>query len=76
VNDRQFCRRNNANFGIATDGGKLLAQLLTELPYPVATGSVSCMVYTSQSAPIANAAPRKRVRHRTWLGRLLDAIFD
>jgi hypothetical protein len=75
VSDPQFCRRINANFGVALGRGVPLAQLLSELPYPVETSSVSCMPYASQSTPSANAVPRVRVRHRTWLGRLVDAIF-
>ena len=75
VSDPQFCRRINANFGVALGRKEPLAQLLSELPYPVETGSVSCMRYASQSIPSANAVPRVRVRHRTWLGRLVDAIF-
>jgi hypothetical protein len=76
VSDPQFCRRINANFGVALGRKEPLAQLLSELPFPVETGSVSCMPYASQSASTANAVLRVRVRHRTWLGRLVDAIFN
>jgi hypothetical protein len=75
VSDPQFCRRINANFSVALGGKEPLAQLLSELPYPVETGSVSCMPYVARSTPTVNAVPRVRVRHRTWLGRLVDAIF-
>lgn len=77
VNDPQFCRRINANFGVALGRKEPLAQLLSELPYPVETGSVSCMPYVARSTTsLANAvSPTVRVRHRTWLGRLVDAIF-
>jgi hypothetical protein len=76
VSDPQFCRRINADFKVALGSKEPLAQLLSELPYSVETGSVSCMPYASQSTAIANAVPRVRVRRRTWLGRLLDAIFN
>ena len=81
VSDPQFCPRINANFGATLGRKEPLAQLLSELPYPVETGSVSCLPYASQSTStatttaMANANPRVRVRHRTWLGRLVDAIF-
>jgi hypothetical protein len=80
VNDRQFCRRANATFAVALSRNMPLAQLLLELPYSVETGSVSCpqSQYASQitpvTTPIANAVPKPRVRHRTWLGRLVDSI--
>ena len=75
VSDPLFCWRIDANFKVALGRKESLAQLLSELPYPVETGSVSCMPYASSSIPIVNAVPRVRVRHRTWLGRLVDAIF-
>lgn len=77
VSDPQFCRRNNANFGSLLGRELTLAQVLAELPYPVETSSMSCTPYAYQSMPTATAVPRvrMRVRHRTWLGRLVDAIF-
>jgi len=77
VSDPLFCRRVNANFNTALSRTQPLEQLLSELPYPIETGSVSCTPYVAQSTPIQYAAPkpRVRVRHRTWLGRLVDAIF-
>jgi len=82
VSDPLFCRRINANFRVALGGKGSLAQVLSDLPYPVETGSVSCMPYVARttpitgSTPIAGTVPRVRVRHRTWLGRLVDAIFN
>ena len=72
VRDPQFCRRANANFAVVLGRSEPLAQLLVELPYPVATGSVRCPSTAVQSAAVAKTVPR--VRHRTWLGRLLDSI--
>jgi hypothetical protein len=75
VRDPWFCYRNKANFNAAA--GRSLEQALSVLPYPVDTGSLRCN-RVSVTTAIANVAPRskKRVRHRTWLGRLVDAIFD
>ena len=72
VRDPRFCRRVDADFAVALGRNEPLARLLTELPYPVETGSMRCPQYAFQTTAIRNAAPR--VRHRTWLGRLLDAI--
>jgi hypothetical protein len=75
VRDREFCRRANANFEAAT--GRTLEQLLAQTPYPVATGAVDCP--WAASPELANTPPQqprqKRLRHRTWLGRLVDALF-
>jgi hypothetical protein len=76
VSDRQFCRRANANFEVALGGGESLAQLLSELPYSVDTGSVRCPMYRVQQTLTTNTARRARARHRTWLGRQIDAIKD
>ena len=84
VRDRQFCLRANANLKIVRDGDEPLALLLTKLPYPVETGSVRCTsdgqvsVVADDSLSTRNTtrAPARRVRHRTWLGRLVDAIFN
>jgi len=76
VQDRGFCRRANANFRAAT--GQMLETLLAQTPYPVATGAVDCPWAT---APVQAGVPQqpqqrpKRLRHRTWLGRLVDDIF-
>jgi len=74
VDDPQFCRRINANFRVALNENKPLAQLLPEIPYPIETSSVSCLPYLTRSTPVSDIVPR--VRHRTWLGRLVDAIFN
>ena len=74
VDDPQFCRRVDANFRVALNEKKPLAQLLSELPYPVEASSVSCMPYLTRSTPASDTVPR--VRHRTWLGRLVDTIFN
>ena len=75
VRDRGFCRRVNANFQAATE--QTLEQLLAQTPYPVATGAVDCPWPASPA--LANVPPeqqrQKRIRHRTRLGRLVDAIF-
>ncbi|MGA7713254.1 MAG: hypothetical protein WCA81_15220 [Rhizomicrobium sp.] len=84
VRDRQFCRRANANLKVVQDGDQQLAQLLTKLPYPVETGSVRCasdgvvsvVADDSVSTRSATRTPQRPVRHRTWLGRLVDAIFN
>jgi hypothetical protein len=75
VHDPEFCRRANANFAAAT--GRTLDQLLAQTPYPVATGAVDCPWAASPAqANAPSEQPRqKRLRHRTWLGRLVDAIF-
>lgn len=73
--DPWFCARADANYRAAA--GRTLEQLLAQTPYPVATGAVDCP-WAASPAP-ANAPlpqPRqKRIRHRTWLGRLVDALF-
>jgi hypothetical protein len=80
VRDPWFCQRNKANFDAAA--GRSLEQTLSVLPYPVDTGSVRCNRSSVTTAvayaapPATNATPRKPVRHRTWLGRLVDAIFN
>ena len=88
VRDPQFCRRVNANFAVALGRRESLAQVLLELPYSVETGSVRCPQYAVQTVqaapavpavqttPVATTTPKTRVRHRTWLGRLVDALFD
>ena len=85
VRDPQFCRRVNANFAAALGRSESLARVLLELPYSVETGSVRCPQYAVQTAqtaptvpatPVATTTPKTRVRHRTWLGRLVDTIFD
>ncbi len=74
--DAWFCARADANFQSAT--GLTLEQFLVQTPYPVATGAVDCP--WAAAPPPANMPPQqqrqKRLRHRTWLGRLVDAIFD
>ena len=86
VRDPSFCRAANANFNIVLDPSKPLAELLLRLPYPVDTGYLSCTPYVAAATPVtttpyATAAnpvsyppATRRVRHRTWLGRLVDAI--
>ncbi len=80
LRDRQFCSRAKANFKIVQDGDQPLAQLLTKLSYPVETGSVRCAsdgaVSVVADDSVGSREPRRPVRHRTWLGRLVDAIFD
>ena len=76
VRDPQFCRRVNADFNIALGGYGSLAQLLPALPYPVETGSVRCKPDMYNTTAATNTVQHRRVRHRTWLGRLVDAISD
>jgi hypothetical protein len=75
--DPWFCTRANANFQAAT--GRTLEQLLAQTPYPVASGAVDCpwaAAPVQASTPSQPPQPRpKRIRHRTWLGRLIDALF-
>ncbi len=76
VRDPQFCYRVNANFAAAV--GRTLEQTLSVVPYPVDTGSARCnrsSVTTATFSPTTPPPPQRRVRHRTWLGRLVDAIF-
>jgi hypothetical protein len=73
--DRTFCARVKANFRAAS--GRSLDQALLLVPYPVDTGSVFCPWATAPQ-PVATSPqtpPKKRVRHRTWLGRLVDWLF-
>jgi len=74
VSDRQFCRRANADFEVALGRDESLAQLLSELPYSVETGSIRCPMYRVQTTHTTYTAQRARARHRTWLGRQIDAI--
>jgi hypothetical protein len=72
--DRVFCARMAADFHAAA--GRSLDQVLAEVPFVVDTGSVLCP-WTPRAA-IATPEPlprKKRVRHRTWLGRLVDWLF-
>ena len=73
VRDRQFCARVNADFRAAL--GRSVEQLLSEAPFPVDTGSVRCPSLTAAAKP-AQTPANKPVRHRTWLGRLVDAVFN
>lgn len=78
VRDPQFCYRAKANFAVAA--GRPLEQVLSIVPYPVDTGSARCnrssvTTAVAYATPAANTVPTPRVRHRTWLGRLVDAIF-
>jgi hypothetical protein len=78
LRDRYFCYRVKADFQAAK--GRSLDQLWEVLPYPVDTGSVRCLTATTAQVsppPMASATPQvsKPVRRRTWLGRLVDAIF-
>lgn len=67
--DRRFCGRVNANFRAAL--GRPLDQLLTALPYPADTGSLRCPQIAVAAAPPPVVRPK---RHRTWLGRIVDAV--
>ena len=75
IRDPQFCYRINANFTAAV--GRSLEEVLFTVPYPVDTGSARCnrSSVTTSVAQTATSAPSRHVRHRTWLGRLVDAIF-
>jgi hypothetical protein len=70
--DPYFCARADANFRAAS--GRTLEETLAQIPYPVETGSVRCPWTAITSAAPPPAAP-KRIRHRTWLGRLVDAVL-
>jgi hypothetical protein len=73
--DRWFCARADANFQAAA--GRTLEQLLAQTPYPVSTGAVDCP-WASSPAQVNAPLPQQRqkhLRHRTWLGRLVDAVF-
>ena len=74
VSDRQFCRRANSDFEVALGRDESLAQVLSELPYSVETGSVRCPSYRYQTTFTTSTSTRARTRHRTWLGRQIDAI--
>ncbi len=73
--DRYFCARARANFRAAVN--RPLSDFLRVVPYPTETGSVRCP-QLARDVPAANEVPlpKKRPRHRTWLGRLVDAIAD
>jgi hypothetical protein len=70
--DRGFCARMRADFRTAA-ANTSLNQILAEVPYVVDTGSVVCPWPARAAAP--EPPPKKRVRHRTWLGRLVDWLF-
>lgn len=78
LHDRQFCQRVAADFEAAS--GRPLTEALKAVPFQVDTGSVSCgwasppPVMTA-AAPPPQAPAQKRVRHRTWLGQLVDWLF-
>jgi hypothetical protein len=80
LHDPQFCLKVNLDYRAARD--RTLAQTLAEAPYTVDTGAVAC-AWTYRPVPViapttaenAPLAPRRRVRHRTWLGQLVDALF-
>lgn len=72
--DRGFCARMRADFRVAAARANL-DQVLAEVPYVVDTGSVICP-WTARAVPAESAVPpKKRIRHRTWLGRLVDWLF-
>lgn len=70
--DRAFCARMRADFRAAAARANL-DQVLAEVPYVVDTGSVVCPWSARAAAP--EPPPKNRVRHRTWLGRLVDWLF-
>lgn len=72
--DRTFCARMAADFHAAA--GRSLDQTLAEVPFVVDSGSVFCP-WTPRPVIAAPLPPpqKKRVRHRTWLGRLVDWLF-
>ena len=77
LHDRQFCLKLNLDYRAARD--RSLEQTLAEVPYTVDTGAIRCD-WAYRPAPVIaaaapNAAPtQRRIRHRTWLGQLLDWI--
>lgn len=76
VQDRAFCARVNADFRAAA--GRPLDAVLSAIPYPVDTGTVFCpWAGTAATAVTPPSVPpaKKRLRHRTWLGRLVDRLF-
>lgn len=72
--DRGFCARMRADFRAAASRANLY-QVLAEVPYVVDTGSVICPWTARAVAPEQPAPAKKRIRHRTWLGRLVDWLF-
>jgi hypothetical protein len=72
--DRAFCARMAADFRAAARFSSL-DQVLAEVPYTVDTGSAVCPWAARAIAPEAVPPPKKRIRHRTWLGRLVDWLF-
>lgn len=73
VRDGRFCQHVNADFAAAT--GRPLDQVLAAVPFPADTGSVFCPWTGLQTVAAPPSPAKKRVRHRTWLGRLVDALF-
>ena len=73
LHDPWFCARVNADFRAAV--GRPLEQLLTQVPYPVDTGSIQCGYWAPAVQVGPQAFPERPRPHRTWLGRLIDAIF-
>lgn len=72
--NRAFCARMRADFRLAAARANL-DQVLAEVPYTVDTGSVLCP-WTARAVPTEPVPPPKnRIRHRTWLGRLVDWLF-
>jgi hypothetical protein len=72
--DRGFCARMRADFRTAA-ANTSLNQILAEVPYTVDTGSVVCP-WSARAVPAEPVVPpKKRVRHRTWLGQLVDWLF-
>lgn len=71
--DRYFCARAKANFRVAAN--RPLAEFLRLAPYPADTGSVRCPQSERMEATVPEVPVRKRPRHRTWLGRLVDGVF-
>jgi len=81
LRDPYFCYRAKADFQAAAV--RPLEQALAVVPFTVDTGSVRCtwaarpaaaIPATAAVNPTVNTPPR-RVRHRTWLGRLVDWLF-
>jgi hypothetical protein len=72
--DRAFCARMAADFRTAARLSRL-DQVLAEVPYTVDTGSALCPWTPRAVATEPVAPPKKRLRHRTWLGRLVDWLF-
>jgi hypothetical protein len=72
--DRAFCTRMRADFRAAAKLSSL-DHVLAEVPYTVDTGSVICPWTARAVPPEPVPPPKKRIRHRTWLGRLVDWLF-